>query len=517
MDIRINRLELSDFKGIKNTTIILDGQSASISADNGVGKTSVYDGFIWCLFGKDSKGKSDFEIVPIENGVSNREAQPTVNVQIALEGSTIDFKRVLKPKWINKRGDEEKTFEGYTTDFYINEIPVKQADYKAKIDSIVSEQTFRIITNLDTFLTMHKKDQRSYLLAMVDSIDPVAISKHDPDMLRVVVTMKEKGYTADDLMKLAKTKIAELTKEKDGIVSAIEVLAKTLEQTESSEELQRQLDGLEKEIELSNQSKYGSVDGSYRILSQSLAESKDALSDLKHLYQHGMEQLKTGDITCSLCGQPNPNGKDKLEAQVRAYKEKGIEVRKYHDDLEAQVNQLKATLETMRSPETMAEMVRFRDDIKEKLFNAKNAERTKHTIEEMKQRMRDITSLIANSESIQDAVTKFNRVKAYALQESINALFPTLKFRLFDEALNGNLTEDCTALIRGEVPYSNCSRSEAIRAGQEVINAIQEKSGNRAPCFIDNAESATWFIPMNCQTIKLIVSENKKELEIVKL
>jgi hypothetical protein len=43
---------------------------------------------------------------------------------------------------------------------------------------------------------------------------------------------------------------------------------------------------------------------------------------------------------------------------------------------------------------------------------------------------------------------------------------------------------------------------------------MQRSQGITAPCFLDNAEAATWFIDMDCQVIKLVVSEPDKFLRI---
>ena len=62
MDIRINRLTLQNFKGIKALEISADGENLKIYGDNATGKTTVFDAFTWLLFGKDSLGRSDFGI-----------------------------------------------------------------------------------------------------------------------------------------------------------------------------------------------------------------------------------------------------------------------------------------------------------------------------------------------------------------------------------------------------------------------------------------------------------------------
>lgn len=64
-DIRIERLTLDHFKGQRHFELVPDGQSCAVYGDNAVGKTTLYDGLTWLLFGKDSAGRSDFEIKPL--------------------------------------------------------------------------------------------------------------------------------------------------------------------------------------------------------------------------------------------------------------------------------------------------------------------------------------------------------------------------------------------------------------------------------------------------------------------
>ena len=69
MNIKINRLLLQNFKGIKWHEFYVDGANLKIYGDNATGKTTVFDAFTWLLFGKDSLGRSDFGIkTQDENG-----------------------------------------------------------------------------------------------------------------------------------------------------------------------------------------------------------------------------------------------------------------------------------------------------------------------------------------------------------------------------------------------------------------------------------------------------------------
>jgi hypothetical protein len=93
-------------------------------------------------------------------------------------------------------------------------------------------------------------------------------------------------------------------------------------------------------------------------------------------------------------------------------------------------------------------------------------------------------------------------------------MFDNISFRLFDIQINGAIVDDCEPLIQN-VPYRDASNSERIRGSQEIVKAMQRAKGITIAYFMDNCEAATWFVDMDCQTIKLFVSEQDKFLRIV--
>ena len=62
----IKNIALQNFKGCKNATYTLDGKNVTICGANGSGKTTIFDAFIWLLFGKDSLDNAKFEIRPLD-------------------------------------------------------------------------------------------------------------------------------------------------------------------------------------------------------------------------------------------------------------------------------------------------------------------------------------------------------------------------------------------------------------------------------------------------------------------
>ena len=64
-NIKISKIEIENFKGIRRLTLDLNGRSASLYGDNATGKTTVYDALTWLLFGKDSHDNTKFSIKPL--------------------------------------------------------------------------------------------------------------------------------------------------------------------------------------------------------------------------------------------------------------------------------------------------------------------------------------------------------------------------------------------------------------------------------------------------------------------
>lgn len=106
---------------------------------------------------------------------------------------------------------------------------------------------------------------------------------------------------------------------------------------------------------------------------------------------------------------------------------------------------------------------------------------------------------------------EFTRYKVQFIEDSINGQFSLVRFRLFQEQVNGGLADCCEAGVDG-VPYGSLNNGARINAGLDVIAALSDYYGVRVPLFIDNAESVTSLLRMETQVIRLAVSESDKEL-----
>ena len=222
MDIRINKMILHNFKGIKDLEINANGESLSIYGDNATGKTTVFDAFTWLLFNKDSLGRSDFGIkTQDEYGNAIHNLEHSVECELAIDNSILTLKKVYAEKWTKKRGSAEAEFSGHETKYFVNEVPVAKKDYEAKISSIIDETLFKIITNPLFFNeNMKWQDRRAILLNLCENISDEDLLDKDEKFAPLKDELK--GRTIQEYKKIIQSKQAGINDELKSIPQRID-------------------------------------------------------------------------------------------------------------------------------------------------------------------------------------------------------------------------------------------------------------------------------------------------------
>ena len=109
---------------------------------------------------------------------------------------------------------------------------------------------------------------------------------------------------------------------------------------------------------------------------------------------------------------------------------------------------------------------------------------------------------------------EYARYKVSYVENTINSKFQLTKWKLYAEQVNGGLNDCCEATYNG-VPYAALNNGMRINIGVDVISTIAEHYGVKVPLVVDNAESVTSMRNIDTQVIRLVVSENDKELRVV--
>lgn len=107
----------------------------------------------------------------------------------------------------------------------------------------------------------------------------------------------------------------------------------------------------------------------------------------------------------------------------------------------------------------------------------------------------------------------FVRTKVSMLEDKVAAKFRLVRFKLFENQVNGGIAEVCTATVNG-VPYESVNHAGQIAAGLDIIRTLQAHHGLSAPVWVDQAESITDIPVTGAQQIALVVSPNDKQLRV---
>lgn len=215
-EIKILRLSLENFKCHQHMTLNFMGEHATVYGDNATGKTSIYDALTWLLFGKDShgNGEKNIEIKPLdENGaVKDHRAQTSVEVLFLVNGEEMTLRRTLQEVWSTKRGSAEPTYDGNTSEYYVDGVPCKKNVFSAKVGELVSEDTFRLLTSVSYFASdLSWQERRSILFDVAGVADDRTILASSETFYPLIEQMGR--LSIDDYKK-------KLLSEKRGLVGA---------------------------------------------------------------------------------------------------------------------------------------------------------------------------------------------------------------------------------------------------------------------------------------------------------
>lgn len=189
--ILLKSLSLVNFKGVRDFSITFNDGITTVCGDNGTGKTTLYDAYLWLLFGKDSTGRSDgangFNVKTTgEDGKPIYRLEHSVTAVLEVDGKEIKLQRLLVEKWQKVNGTTDEVMKD-ETQYFINDVRTgTKKEYQAEISEIIPEDVFRMITNPYYFTSLSAETQKDMLLEMVGNIDDEEVAATDPDFLALL-------------------------------------------------------------------------------------------------------------------------------------------------------------------------------------------------------------------------------------------------------------------------------------------------------------------------------------------
>ena len=639
-EIKIKRLSLENFKCHRNLTLTFNSGNASIYGDNASGKTSIYDALTWLLFGKDSQGNGEknIEIKPLDaNGeVKDHDALTAVEAVLDVNGEEVTLRRTYKEVWTTKRGSSQATYDGNTSEYYVSGVPCKRNAFQEKVNELVSEDTFRMLTSVSHFANGISWQERravlfnvagvkddSQILAtsecfvpLVESMGKLSLEDYKKKLLsekrkfigaktEIPARISECQKTIDDIHGLdfssAKVQVEALQATMNGLSEQIIAIEhdsaadqKRMEIREAQLELSR-LD-MENKAYRDSQSAGGVNVHALNIRLTSLQTQlvgKKSATEKESTYISSLDQQIADSRkrwfainnetfsggTCATCGQVLPaeklqqamtafetqkksrlqeieqtaNANKAAKAQAEDRFTKGIEevtqmeaeiadirvqiaaadaIKVEPKDMEhyaENAHSIRARIQALNAE--LADMTSAAADILEKLRDEKTEiqkaihdqqaiiskesllEYSRNRVEQLREDAKNAAECLEAIEKMLYLMDEYSRYKTRFVEDSINGLFRIARFRLFREQANGGVEDRCDVVYDG-IPYISVNNGMKINLGIDIINTLSVAYGVRVPLFVDNAESVTKLEACGSQIIRLVVSENDKELRV---
>lgn len=633
--ITLERLSINNFKGCTHLELSPDGRNMTIYGDNAAGKTTIYDALTWLLFGKDSLGRSDFEIKPLapDGSIRDHAAVTSVEASINIDGARMFLCKHFYERWSTKRGGVDKSYDGNTCDYFIDGVPCKKYEFEDHVARFVDEKAFRLLTSISFFCSGLKWQERRATLFDISHVSSDAeIMSQSPrftslmeacgrlsvDDLKKRLAAERKGYNVerekiparlDECQKMVvelegydfpalraevEKRRAELAKLNAELI-ALENDSLLAQKRNEEANIRNQIAALENENKAYIQSHAPSVDR--KALEEERRKAETALTvatgdidkekSLIATCEGEIEKCRadwkavkadkfTGE-NCPTCGQPLTGDKleaakkdydltqatvlNGIESKSKVYKdmmagakdrhEKAIERAVAAENRIAQLADEIAACPSEDGVKDMPDYMRRRNDLEGSLAHvaaeilevmqksSSVRQATSDKVHSLEDEVKAIQESIANEAVLQrtkarmeqlmdDAKAKaekmeeidrllalcddFTRYKAQYIEESVNKMFNLVRWKLFDEQINGVVVDCCEATVNG-VPYNDGLNDGAkVNAGLDVISALSAHYGVSVPLFIDNAERVTRLLDIDTQVIRLVVSEQDKKL-----
>jgi hypothetical protein len=146
---------------------------------------------------------------------------------LIIDGRTVTLKKVLKEKWVKKRGEVDAELKGTETLYYMDDVPLKQSEYKQKISDIIDENIFKLITNPMYFSTSLKwQDRRKVLMDILGGIDDAQVINYKPELKPLEALLSNKDI--DTLKKSISARRKKLNDDIKGIQPRVDELTRSI-------------------------------------------------------------------------------------------------------------------------------------------------------------------------------------------------------------------------------------------------------------------------------------------------
>lgn len=235
------------------------------------------------------------------------------------------------------------------------------------------------------------------------------------------------------------------------------------------------------------------------------AELKEKAAQVREEYEQVKAQLDAYIPPEAPAIEDLPGYKERREEAVKLLEESRKNVSRIQHDQQAERDRIRGQI---------AEIDRELTRVSQVLAAKAQLNETRARVGELQAEQRAQAAALEEIDRKLAMCEEFSRYRCQFITDSVNSRFKLARFRLFTQQVNGGVADCCDVMVDG-VPYADLNNAMQINVGLDIIETLSEHYGLRVPLVVDNAESVTRLQEIDTQVIRLVVSENDKELRIV--
>ena len=189
MKIEIKSMTLQNFKKVRSQEITFT-HNVLISGANKVGKSTIYDAYLWCVFGVLSKQNGIVQPLDVNNNVIHKLETSVTVVLNYNDEREVKIQRILSEKW-KAKGTSEEQFGGTTQERLFNDVPLSISAFKQKLSELVDYDKWYMLSNINLFWMKKVDERRKILMSLAGEINEEELMKPYPLVYQGIVTEKK--------------------------------------------------------------------------------------------------------------------------------------------------------------------------------------------------------------------------------------------------------------------------------------------------------------------------------------
>lgn len=349
--LKIESIKISNFKCFSNAEICFDDDEVSVYGDNETGKSSIFDAFCWCLFGKDSQGNSNFSIIPT---YSTNVCESRVEINFKINEKPKKLCRKYSPKF-NKKNE----FIKYETVCEINDIVKGVREYENEINMITNENVFNILSNPRYFMEqinpskglLSWQERRKRLFQLCDEINDDEIISCNSDYEWIAEELSRYN-NVEEILYVYKKKSNSLNNSIQETVIRIDQQSKNFN-TETLDTTEINKKNAELELKKENNINQQKIFSKNSSLESEIYEIKEEIETKKNEYLRQMTEFNNTEKEKISKKMQEIESKNKIDMEIyhklnKEYNTKNQKLSLEFEKIKSKVNETKFKISNLR-------------------------------------------------------------------------------------------------------------------------------------------------------------------------